>query len=158
MEIRIHIGKEDTKKWTFDALPSSESCLFLRETMFSSGDASLFFGSSLFGSLFVSFLNVPVSGFPFGFAGVCGNGRGWSGRNREIWEYLISPLCSALLHLQMEQSSWPTQADCLTPSLKFAWSKNRENIGQVPATVVDGVGLIGGAPGGRHWAWIAKVC
>ena len=40
--------------------------------MFSSGDASLFFGSSLFGSLFVSFLNVPVSGFPFGFAGVCG--------------------------------------------------------------------------------------
>ena len=95
---------------------------------------------------------------PFWLCRCLRNGRGWSGRNWEIWEYLLSPLCSALLHLQMEQSSWPTQADCLTPSLKFAWSKDRGNIGQVPATVVDGVGLIGGAPGGRHWAWIAKVC
>ena len=31
-------------------------------------------------------------------------------------------------------------------------SEASQNIVQVPMTVVDGVGLIGGAPGGRHWA------
>ena len=30
--------------------------------------------------------------------------------------------------------------------------KASQNIVHVPVTVVDGVGLIGGAPGGRHWA------
>ena len=51
---------------------------------------------------------------------------------KKIWEEIIcSPLCSLLLHLQMEQNSWLTQDDCLTPSLRFSWSKDSsENIVQ----------------------------
>ena len=80
---RLHKNKSTQRIRILWFSPSSESCLFLRE-IFSSGDTSLFLGSSFFGgslfgsSFFGSFLSVPVSGLPFAFA------AGWQIKSQSV--------------------------------------------------------------------------